>query len=76
MLGLQLQPARDRLGLGRERSVEAKLAFVASLSNERVNQEQIRLAGRNEPAAVGRDVDTENRVAERGQGRLADECFR
>lgn len=73
VFGLEGQPPRRRFLCRRERPVEARLTGILGPGRFRdhgIDQEEVRLARREDPATVGRDVDADDGVPERGQGRL------
>lgn len=72
MLRPQLEPARDRLGVRRERAVEAEGALITAVADEGVDEEEVSLTRRDEPPAVGRDVDTNDGFSEGEKGGLGE----
>lgn len=73
VFGLEGQPPRRRFLCRRERPVEARLTGILGPGRFRdhgIDQEEVRLARREDPATVRRDVDANDWVSERRQGRL------
>ena len=58
----QLQTAGQRPRVGGESAVKAEMALITSLADQRVDEQKVRAARRNDPATISRDVDTNDRI--------------
>lgn len=52
------------------RPAYSPLPLIPPIPNQRINEQKVRLARRNDVASVCCDVYAEDRVAQRGEGRL------
>lgn len=70
MFRAQLQSSGDGFRSGGEAPVEAKTTGVPALADERVDEEQVCLRRRDDPASVRGDIDADDGVSQRRQRRL------
>ncbi len=70
MFWLELQSAWDWLAVSWEATIEAERAFVSTISNERVDEQEVRLAGGDEVTAISGDIHSDDRITKSRQSSL------